>query len=163
PKITDFGLAKRLDASAADLTKLGALLGTPAYMAPEQARGLSCYVGPAADIWSLGVILYECLTGRPPFQAESPLEVLRLVAANERLFHQLYVTRANLGLTALRDRRPLRLQELLREMTPGPGEPDHRGFEWHYLRHRLGADLPGFLVGGLNPGLEGFERPRFSR
>jgi serine/threonine protein kinase len=83
PKIADFGLAKRLDAGAGTLTQSGALLGTPAYMAPEQALGRSHEVGPAADLWSLGVILYEALTGRPPFQAENALETLRQVTYHE--------------------------------------------------------------------------------
>jgi predicted Ser/Thr protein kinase len=83
PKITDFGLAKRLDVGAGILTRPGALLGTPAYMAPEQAVGQTHLVGPAADLWSLGVILYEALTGRRPFQAESALETLRQVAYHE--------------------------------------------------------------------------------
>jgi tetratricopeptide (TPR) repeat protein len=73
PKIADFGLAKRLDVSAAQ-TGSGALLGTPQYMAPEQAAGR--HAGPAVDIYALGVVLYECLTGRPPFQAATPLEAL---------------------------------------------------------------------------------------
>jgi tetratricopeptide (TPR) repeat protein len=76
PKIADFGLAKRLDASAAQ-TGSGALLGTPQYMAPEQALGH--HAGPAADIYSLGAILYECLTSHPPFQAATPLEALEQI------------------------------------------------------------------------------------
>jgi hypothetical protein len=76
PKIADFGLAKRLDASAAQ-TGSGALLGTPQYMAPEQAGGRDA--GPSADIYALGAVLYECLTGRPPFQAATPLEALEQV------------------------------------------------------------------------------------
>src|SRR5262249_31811646 len=78
PKITDFGLAKQGDAG---LTATGAVLGTPSYMAPEQARGIT--VGPAADVWALGAILYECLTGRPPFQGESALDVLEQVRTRE--------------------------------------------------------------------------------
>ena len=76
PKVADFGLAKRLDVSAAQ-TGSGALLGTPQYMAPEQAGGKPA--GPAADIYALGVILYECLAGRPPFQAATPLAALEQV------------------------------------------------------------------------------------
>jgi serine/threonine protein kinase len=66
PKIADFGLAKRLDADAR-LTRASSVLGTPAYMAPEQAAGDAANAGPAADVYALGAILYECLTGRPPF------------------------------------------------------------------------------------------------
>jgi hypothetical protein len=69
PKITDFGIAKNLKADSR-LTRTGAVMGTPTYMAPEQAKGESRYVGPAADTYSLGAILYEMLTGRPPFLPE---------------------------------------------------------------------------------------------
>jgi WD40 repeat protein/tRNA A-37 threonylcarbamoyl transferase component Bud32 len=78
PKITDFGLAKHTQLGEG-LTATGAVMGTPAYMAPEQARGLGKHVGPAADVYALGAILYECLTGRPPFQAPTPAETLLLV------------------------------------------------------------------------------------
>jgi hypothetical protein len=82
PKISDFGLAKRLDDSAGD-TASGAIIGTPSYMAPEQARGKSKHIGPAADVHALGAILYECLTGRPPFNAASPLDTMAQVIADE--------------------------------------------------------------------------------
>jgi tRNA A-37 threonylcarbamoyl transferase component Bud32 len=75
PMITDFGLAKQLGGSKAK-TQSGAILGTPSYMAPEQAAGHTRQIGPAADVYSLGAILYELVTGRPPFQAESPMETL---------------------------------------------------------------------------------------
>jgi WD40 repeat protein len=81
PKITDFGLAKKLDAKA--ITASGAILGTPNYMAPEQASSQVKAIGRAADIYGLGAILYECLTGRPPFKAASPAETLLLVLREE--------------------------------------------------------------------------------
>ena len=81
PKVTDFGLAKR--AGGGDLTSTQAVLGTPAYMAPEQARGETKFVGPRADIYSLGVILYECLTGAKPFLAPDQLALLRRVVEEE--------------------------------------------------------------------------------
>jgi tetratricopeptide (TPR) repeat protein len=81
PKIADFGLAKRLDAPAA-ATRTGAIVGTPAYMAPEQAEGRKD-VGPAADVWALGAILYECLTGRPPFQGPTPTDTILRVLSDE--------------------------------------------------------------------------------
>jgi hypothetical protein len=74
PHVADFGLARLLDRDGQ--TDTGAVLGTPRYLAPEQAAGRTRAVGPAADVWALGCILYECLTGRPPFLAESALAVL---------------------------------------------------------------------------------------
>jgi serine/threonine-protein kinase len=87
PRITDFGLAKPLapqpeDSSAAWDTGSGAILGTPSYMAPEQVAN-SREVGPAADVYALGAILYECLIGRPPFKAATPLETLEQVRNSE--------------------------------------------------------------------------------
>jgi serine/threonine protein kinase/tetratricopeptide (TPR) repeat protein len=81
-KVTDFGLAKKLDADQAQ-TQSGAVMGTPVYMAPEQAFGMSRAVGPAADVYSLGAMLYECLTGRPPFQGATVADTLDLVRHRE--------------------------------------------------------------------------------
>jgi serine/threonine-protein kinase len=80
PKITDFGLARRLDVDQGD-TRTGAVLGTPSYMAPEQAEGRVHDLGPAADVYGLGAILYELLTGRPPFKGTTVLETLEQVRA----------------------------------------------------------------------------------
>ncbi len=87
PRITDFGLAKLVDAEpgAAGATQSGVIVGSPSYMAPEQAEGHAGAVGPGADIYSLGVILYEVLTGRPPFQEDSALETLVLVRTQDPL------------------------------------------------------------------------------
>jgi tetratricopeptide (TPR) repeat protein/tRNA A-37 threonylcarbamoyl transferase component Bud32 len=82
PKITDFGLARRFEGEA-QLTLSGARIGTPSYMAPEQAAGKVSAVGPAADVYALGAILYEMLTGRPPFRAETVAETERQVIAEE--------------------------------------------------------------------------------
>jgi serine/threonine-protein kinase len=84
PFVTDFGLAKR-DASAASLTTTGAILGTPSYMAPEQAAGSRGEAGVAADVFSLGAILYALLTGRPPFQGSSPMDTLLMVLEQDPL------------------------------------------------------------------------------
>src|SRR5262249_33071638 len=81
PKITDFGLAKKLD--QAGQTRSGSIMGTPSYMAPEQAGGKSKEIGPAADVYALGAILYECLTGRPPFKAATPLDTILQVVSSE--------------------------------------------------------------------------------
>jgi WD40 repeat protein len=83
-KIADFGLAKFLEAEESQ-TQEGDLVGTPRYMAPEQTSGTREGVGPAADIYSLGVILYELLTGRAPLQAPTPVETLLLIRTQEPL------------------------------------------------------------------------------
>ena len=82
PKVTDFGLAKKTQADS-NLTGTGQILGTPAYMPPEQASGNMDNVGPHADVYSLGAILYCLLTGRPPFQASSPMDTLLQVLGQE--------------------------------------------------------------------------------
>jgi hypothetical protein len=81
PKITDFGLARKLDEPGQ--TQSGAVLGTPSYMAPEQADGRVREVGPAADVWALGAILYVCLTGRPPFRGPTVMDTLVQVLSDD--------------------------------------------------------------------------------
>jgi WD40 repeat protein len=82
PKVADFGLAKRLSAESG-LTATESILGTPSYMAPEQAEGKTRQVGPLADVYALGVILYELLVGRPPFRGATVLETLEQVRTAE--------------------------------------------------------------------------------
>jgi tRNA A-37 threonylcarbamoyl transferase component Bud32 len=82
PKLTDFGLAKRLDGPQGQ-TQSGAVIGTPPYVSPEQAAGRTREIGPHSDTYSLGAILYELLTGRPPFRGETQAETLRQVIEEE--------------------------------------------------------------------------------
>ena len=77
--IMDFGLARRSGADDAELTRTGAVMGTPAYMSPEQARGDRREIGPATDIYALGVILYELLTGRRPFEGSALMIISQVV------------------------------------------------------------------------------------
>ena len=95
PKVTDFGLAKRLSVSPASVrewrTQTGAIVGTPGYMAPEQATGRR-ELTPATDVYALGAILYECLTGRPPFQATNPVDALMMVVEQEPVPPRLLVS-----------------------------------------------------------------------
>jgi serine/threonine-protein kinase len=82
PKVTDFGLARRLE-SDGGLTQSGAAMGTPSYMSPEQARGDRSTIGPLTDVYALGAILYELLTGRPPFKGESATATVQQVIFDE--------------------------------------------------------------------------------
>jgi serine/threonine-protein kinase len=139
PKISDFGLAKRMD-DPAGLTSSGAVLGTPGYMAPEQAAGEAREVGPAADIHALGAILYELLTGRPPFRAATPLETVQQVISEEATPPRLLVPRIP------RDLETICLKCLHKD--PGRRYPDAAA---------LAEDLRSFVAGepirGRPPGL----------
>ncbi len=79
PHLTDFGLAKRLGGGDSGHTRTGAIMGTPSYMAPEQAAGKTKELGPACDIYGLGAVLYELVTGRPPFRSETPIDTIKHV------------------------------------------------------------------------------------
>ncbi len=94
PHVSDFGLAKRVEGEDR-VTQTGAVLGTPSYMAPEQAAGTRGRLGPASDVYSLGTILYQMLTGRPPFQSASPVETVLMVLEQEPLPPRLLNPRAD--------------------------------------------------------------------
>ena len=128
PKIADFGLAKKLD--EAGQTHSGAIMGTPSYMAPEQAGGKSAEIGPAADVYALGAILYECLTGRPPFKAATALDTLLQVVNDEP------VAPAQLQTKTPRDLETICLKCLHKE-------PRKR----YATARRLADDLRRFLAG----------------
>ncbi|WP_254511534.1 serine/threonine-protein kinase [Anatilimnocola floriformis] len=129
PKITDFGLARRLEGGV-ELTLSGVPLGTPSYMAPEQARGQSRDIGPAADIYALGAILYELLTGRPPFHGATQAETLVQVIQQEP------VPPARLNRKVPRDLQTICLMCLQKE-------PQHR----YVTAAALADDLHRYLLG----------------
>jgi serine/threonine-protein kinase len=83
PKIGDFGLAKRIQDDESGMTRTGTVLGTPSYMSPEQAEGRIHDIGPLADVYSLGAVLYDMLTGRPPFRGTSMLDTLEQLRTRE--------------------------------------------------------------------------------
>ncbi len=126
PHVTDFGLAKRTTA-ATSLTHSGAILGTPSYMAPEQASGGRGNVGPLCDVYSLGAILYALLTGRPPFQGASPVDTLLMVLEQDLLPPRLLNRRVSRDLEMI-VLRCLQKPAELRYKSPGELANDLRAF-----------------------------------
>jgi serine/threonine-protein kinase len=158
PKIADFGLAKRLEGGETRLTPTRAILGTPEYMAPEQASQLTSppaqvpgrgahapgvveaagkarEIGPAADVYALGVILYELLTGRPPFRADTPVDTLLQVLSEEPVRPRRLVPKVP------RDLETICLKCL---------EKDAR--RRYAAAQELADDLKAFLEGGADQG-----------
>jgi serine/threonine protein kinase len=136
PKIADFGMAKcargDLDSQLQrSLTVTGDLLGTPSYMAPEQAAPTGPPVGPAADIYALGAILYELLTGRPPFRGETTLDTVLQVLHSEPV-----------AVTSLQPNVPRDLETICLKCLRK--EPRHR----YQTASELADDLQSFLRGG---------------
>ncbi len=97
PYVTDFGLAK-VFVPGSEATTTGVIVGTPSYMAPEQASGRGSEVGPATDVYSLGAILYELLTGEPPFRCENPVDTLLDILSREPRYPRQLNPRAPHGL-----------------------------------------------------------------
>jgi tetratricopeptide (TPR) repeat protein len=140
PKVTDFGLAQRLEGSAA-LTLTGAPLGTPSYMAPEQARSQRDAIGPATDVYALGAILYEMLTGRPPFRAESP------AATVEQVLNREPVPASRLNATVPRDLETICLKCL--EKDPARRYPSARAVAEDLNRFQRNEPIMARPVGSL--------------
>jgi serine/threonine protein kinase len=130
PMIADFGLAKRLEVEGTTQTITGQIVGTPSYMAPEQALGENSLVGPRADVYALGAILYETLTGRPPFRGATASETILMVAYREPL-----------APSALQPRLPRDLETICLKCLAKPAVKRYVSAE------ALAEDLERFLAG----------------
>jgi outer membrane protein assembly factor BamB/tRNA A-37 threonylcarbamoyl transferase component Bud32 len=139
PRVTDFGLAKNLGKDAG-LTDTGAVVGTPSYMPPEQASGARGKLSPASDTYALGAVLYELVTGRPPFRAATPLDTLLQVLNDEPASPRLL----NPGIS--RDLETVILKCLHKD-------PARRYTSAHHLADDLGALLEGRPVQARRPSL----------
>jgi len=142
-KVADFGLAKCMDDEKGQ-TKSGAIIGTPSYMAPEQAGGKGQGVGPAADVYALGAILYELLTGRPPFRAATALDTVLQVIGEEPVRPSLLQPRLS------RDLETICLKCLNKE--PSKRYPGAAALADDLRRHRLGEPIHARPVGGVERG-----------
>jgi tetratricopeptide (TPR) repeat protein len=175
-KVTDFGLARRLDLGSAQ-TQSGAVLGTPSYMAPEQAAGQAREAGPAADVYALGAILYECLTGRPPFRGATPWETTMQVLHQEpvpprKLRPSVARDLETICLKCLRKEPPKRyasagdLADDLRRFLEGrsvaarPVSPAARAWRWIWRNRRAAALTLAVLLALLLAGGAWFWRAR---
>ena len=160
PKITDFGLAKCTDSDDGQ-TLAGQIMGSPSYMAPEQARGHSRSVGSAADVYALGAMLYEMLVGRPPFKGETPMETMRQVIDDEPVPPSRRVPRVPRDLETIclkcLEKTPARrygsagaLVDDLRRYLDGEPIAARRTFAWEravkWARRRPGAAFAGILA-----------------
>ncbi len=165
PKITDFGLAKQEEGASSGLTNAGSIMGTPSYMSPEQALGDVGLIGPATDTYSLGAMLYEMLTGRPPFRADTPVNTIMQVIRGEvvppsKLVAKLPRDMETITLKCLEkspSKRYASSQALAddlahylegRPITARPVGPIERTIKWMY-RRPLAAALIGLIVLGI--------------
>jgi serine/threonine protein kinase len=165
PKITDFGLAKQEEGASSGLTNAGSIMGTPSYMSPEQALGDVGLIGPATDTYSLGAMLYEMLTGRPPFRADTPVNTIMQVIRGEvvppsKLVAKLPRDMETITLKCLekspakRYASSLALAEDLsnyledRPITARPVGPIERTIKWIHRRPLI-ASMIGLIVMGV--------------